>query len=131
MTSAQVHTTVGSKGNISETFDFILEFEKFFDTIEDRTQDAVSSTISEETQVLRDTLGNHPDWSPMKDSAEVRLEDGMLAYRVEDPRAMDIEYGNPQKKIVATGLLRSTAVSRSQDVTESIMNKIIGGLQDA
>lgn len=116
MTSAQPYTSTGSKPLVSGDFAVTGFLESFIETYETAIQESLEETISEEQKKFSDTLGRHPDWSTMADGARVRLSEEGLEYTVDgDPDVIShLEYGNPLKKISATGVVRSTA-RRSQE----------------
>jgi hypothetical protein len=69
-------------------------------------------------------LANHPDWADKKGNAKVSLTPEGINYSVDHEDAMDLEYGNPMRKVVGTGVLRSTAKRRSFDVTKELMGRV-------
>lgn len=129
MTSAQPHTSKDSKPAISGNFSLFGQLTEFTQTYGDRASKSLEAVIEDERKALKDTLSQHPDWSDLADKSDVQVNDGDLEYIVDDPYAMDLEYGNPQKNIVATGLLRATAVSRATEVTSGLSRRIMEGLQ--
>jgi hypothetical protein len=89
---------------------------------------AIKETLTVEKDYLRNTLSNHPDWSDKVDKASVALNAGGINYSVDHEDAQDLEYGNPMRNTVATGVLRSTAKRRSYDVSKEFMNRVAKGL---
>jgi hypothetical protein len=87
--------------------------------------------LSEESSALKEQLSRHTDWADKVDSANVSVKDGFMEYTVDHPDAQDLEYGNPMKKVVATGALRSIAKSREFTVNESLMRHLSSKLPDA
>ena len=131
MTSTQPHTRTGSSSVISGTPTVISVLEESLESYLDAVKEAVRSVEDEETVALRDQLSRHPDWADKSDSANVHANEGFLNYEVSHPDAMDLEYGNPMKKIVATGVLRSIAKRREYDVNQSLMRHLSSRLPDA
>lgn len=131
MTSAQLHTSTGSKPIVSGDFSILSILEETVDTYESAMSQSLSSVLSEESSVLKEQLSRHPDWADKVDSANVSVKDGFMEYTVDHPDAQDLEYGNPMKKVVATGILRSVAKSREYDVNESLMRHLSNRLPDA
>lgn len=131
MTSAQLHTTTGSKEVISGNLSILSIIEESVDYYEDALSESLYSVIDEESSILKEQLSSHPDWSDKVDSANVSVKDGHMEYSVDHPDAMDLEYGNPMKQVIATGILRSVAKSREYDVNESLMRHLSSRLPDA
>lgn len=131
MTSAQSYTRKGSGSVISGTPTTISVLEESLDGYLNAVEHAVRSVEQEETTALRDQLSRHPDWADKSDSANVHANEGFLNYEVNHPDAMDLEYGNPMKKIVATGVLRSVAKRREYDVNQSLIRHLSSRLPDA
>jgi hypothetical protein len=131
MTSTQLHTSTGSKPIISGDFSIISILEETVATYEEAMTQSLSSVVDEESSVLKEQLSQHPDWADKVDSANVSVKDGHMEYSVNHPDALDLEYGNPLKKVVATGTLRSIAKSREYDVNESLMRHLSSRLPDA
>lgn len=131
MTSAQLHTTTGSKPIVSGNFSIISILEETVNTYEDAMSQSLSSVVNEESSILKEKLSRHPDWADKVDSANVSVKDGFMEYSVDHPDALDLEYGNPIKKVVATGALRSIAKSREYDVNDSLMRHLSSRLPDA
>jgi hypothetical protein len=131
MTSAQLHTSTGSKPIVSGDFSILSILEETVDTYESAMSQSLSSVLSEESSALKEQLSRHPDWADKVDSANVSVKDGFMEYTVDHPDAQDLEYGNPMKKVVATGALRSIAKSREFTVNESLMRHLSSRLPDA
>ena len=121
MTSTQSYTTTGSKKLISGTFGLIPYLNAVLDAYPEALVGAIKDITSEETGVLKDSMTNHPDWSPYADKAHASYEDGQLHYGLqglssdEETSAHALEYGNPVMNVTATGLLRSVAANRTHD----------------
>jgi hypothetical protein len=131
MTSAQLHTSTGSKPIVSGDFSILSILEETVDTYESAMSQSLSNVLSEESSALKEQLSRHPDWADKVDSANVSVKDGFMEYTVDHPDAQDLEYGNPMKKVVATGALRSIAKSREFTVNESLMRHLSSKLPDA
>jgi hypothetical protein len=131
MTSAQLHTTTGSKPIVSGEFSLLSILEETVEVYEKAMSESLSSVASAESNILKQRLANHPDWADKVDSANVSVKDGHMEYTVDHPDAQDLEYGNPMKKVVATGILRSVAKSREYDVNESLMRQLSSRLPSA
>lgn len=131
MTSAQPHTRTNSKPIVSGDFSILSLLEETVEVYEEAMAESLSSVASAESSILKERLANHPDWADKVDSANVSVKDGHIEYTVDHPDATDLEYGNPVKKVVATGMLRSVAKSREYDVNESLMRQLSSRLPDA
>lgn len=131
MIPAQLHASSGSGAVISGEFYALSLLKDIVDEYPAALEKAMIDLVEEEKGALTDRMGNHPDWGYLEDKAYVSVTTEGLEYGVADEIASDLEYGNPQKKIVASGLLRSTAKRRSFDLGKSLMDKISKGLPDA
>lgn len=131
MTSAQSHTRTGSRPIVSGNFSILSILEETVNSYEDAMEQSLSSVVNEESTVLKEKLSQHPDWADKAESAKVSVSGGSLDYSVDHPDAMDLEYGNPMKQVVPTGVLRSIAKSREYDVNESLMRHLSSRLPDA
>lgn len=131
MTSAQSHTTAGSRPLVSGQLAIFSILEESVNNYETALTDAVSDVVGEESEALKDQLSRHPDWSDKVDDANVSYNNGHLEYSVDHPDAVDLEYGNPMRKVTATGVLRSIAKRREYDVNQSLMRHLSSRLPDA
>lgn len=131
MTSAQSHTRTGSGPIVSGNFSILSILEETVNSYEEAMTQSLSSVVNEESSVLKEQLSRHPDWADKADLAKVSVNEGALEYTVDHPDAMDLEYGNPMKKVVPTGILRSIAKNREYSVTESLMRHLSSRLPDA
>lgn len=131
MTSAQLHTSTGSKPIVSGEFSLLSILEETVDVYEDVLAKSLSTVASEESTILKERLANHPDWADKVDSANVSVKDGFLEYTVDHPDAQKLEYGNPMENVVATGMLRSIAKSREYDVNSALTSYLSSGLPSA
>lgn len=126
MTLLQQHASTGSKTLISGA----LAVETYYGAVAKRALDSLQETIAEveqeESEALKDRMSLHPMWAGMVDSARVSVTQNNISYIVEDEGAVDAEYGNPQKEIVASGLLRSQARRRSEDIERGLVAKVLG-----
>jgi len=128
MTSAQMHTSTGSGKIVSGEFSLFASLEQQIKKYDKAMDGAIKETLTVEKDYLRNTLSNHPDWSDKVDKASVALTAGGINYSVDHEDAQDLEYGNPMRNTVATGVLRSTAKRRSYDVSKEFMNRVAKGL---
>lgn len=128
MTSLQSHASTGSSKTISGDFYLLSLLEDSISGYPDALEKALSDLLAEEKAELTDRMSAHPDWSHLSDKAEVSFEGNNVKYAVNDDVAVDLEYGNPQTSITATGLLRSTAKRRSFDLATRLMDKVSKGL---
>jgi hypothetical protein len=132
MTSAQLHTSKDSKGIIHGEFPFIFALDTLVAKYPEAVAEAVAETLSNEQTHLSNVMSDHPDWAHLSDKAQVSISDGSLEYGVNEPsdETNMLEFGDPSKRVVATGLLRSTAFKRSQDIkkqlTEAVSRKLGG-----
>lgn len=124
MTSAQLYTSTGSDSAVSGQFFMISDLERKIDMYENALDDALEETLSVEKQFLSNTLSNHPDWADKADNANVSLTNDGFQYSVNHDDAQDLEYGNPARNVVATGVLRSTAKRRSYDLGNEFYSRV-------
>jgi hypothetical protein len=124
MTSAQLHTSTGSGKIVSGELVLFSDLQNKIDKYDKAIDGALEETLNYEKTHLTDTLSNHPDWADKSGNAKVSFTPEGINYSVDHEDAMDLEYGNPARKVVATGLLRSTAKRRSYDVTNELMGRI-------
>jgi hypothetical protein len=125
MTSTQLHTNTGSKPIISGTLSVVHGLEDVVSNAQRYIAEAIVEAIEEEHLNLKETLERHPDWADLVDDSEVSFSDEGVNYSVNADGAMDLEYGNPQRNIIATGALRSIAKRRSYTVSRSITEKFL------
>lgn len=126
MTSAQLHIGTDSKPIISGMPGAIADADAVMADIRKRVAQSLTEMVGEEDEALKDFLGQHPDWASVLDDSSVTTDGSSLEYRVLHPTAMDLEYGNPQENIVATGSLRSFAAQRSQVLGSTLVKKVLG-----
>lgn len=132
MTSAQLHTSTNSNSIIRGEFPTAWFFEDLLEAYPQAVIASVKELLENEQALLSDTMSNHPDWAHLSDEAKVVLVDGQVEYSINNPtnEVTMLEYGDPTKKVVATGLLRSTAFKRTQDLkrelTSLLSNKLSG-----
>lgn len=131
MTSAQSYTRTGSSPAVSGNLSILAILEDTADQYVDALAESLSAVVSEESEYLKSQLSRHPDWADKVDSTNVSYRNGKLEYSVSHPDAVDLEYGNPTKKVVATGTLRSVAKSREYDTKESLMRHLSSRLPSA
>jgi len=128
MTSLQPHASTVSGPIIEGDFYLLGILEDSVVGYSAAVEVALSRLIDEESKALSSRLSAHPDWNHLSDKAEVNLTSTGLEYAVHDDVAADLEYGNPQTNITATGLVRSVAKRRSFDLTKRLMEHIARGL---
>lgn len=132
MTSAQLHTSTNSNSIIRGEFPTAWFFEDLLEAYPKAVVASVKELLENEQAQLSNTMSNHPDWAHLSDEAKVGLVDGHVEYSVNNPtnEVSMLEYGDPTKQVVATGLLRSTAFKRTQDLkrelTSLLSNKLSG-----
>lgn len=132
MTSAQLHTSTDSNSIIRGEFPTAWFFEDLLEAYPKAVIASVKELLANEKEHLSSTMSNHPDWSHLADEAKVGLVDGQIEYSVNNPtnEVNMLEYGDPTQQVVATGLLRSTAFKRTQDLkrelTSLLSNKLSG-----
>lgn len=131
MTSAQSYTRTGSGPIVSGNFFILNILEETVNSYETAMVESLSDVVNTESDYLKDQLSRHPDWADKAENAEVSYNGGYLEYSVSHPDAADIEYGNPMRKVVATGTLRSIAKGREYDVNESLMKHLSSRLPSA
>jgi hypothetical protein len=131
MTSAQPYINKGSGTVISGLPSFVSLLEETISVYGSSLEKAVQDTIEQETTIFKEQLSKHPDWADKVDDGEVTVSEGHLNYAVNHPDALDLEYGNPIKKVVATGTLRSIAKRREYDVNQSLMRHLSNRLPNA
>ena len=132
MTSAQLHTSTNSNSIIRGEFPTAWFFEDLLEAYPKAVVASVKELLENEQAQLSNTMSNHPAWAHLSDEAKVGLVDGHVEYSVNNPtnEVSMLEYGDPTKQVVATGLLRSTAFKRTQDLkrelTSLLSNKLSG-----
>jgi hypothetical protein len=126
MTSVQLHTTMNSKPTLSGNFAIVNLLDELISEYEDITKEALYETVDAETEHLRSNMEAHPDWAPLAENALVALTPSGLEYKVSgDTTTSDLlEFGDPTKGIAATGLLRSTAFQRTQEVSKQFSERL-------
>jgi hypothetical protein len=132
MTSAQLHTSTNSNSIIRGEFPTAWFFEDLLKAYPKAVLASVNELLANEQAHLAKSMSNHPDWAHLSDEAKVGLVDGHVEYSVNTPtnEVTMLEYGDPTKKLVATGLLRSTAFNRSQNLKKeltSLLSKKLSG----
>jgi hypothetical protein len=131
MTSTQPYVNKGSGTIISGTPSIIGLFEDTLSVYMKSLDEAIKQTEEQESTIFKEQLSSHPDWADKMDDAIVSVNEGHFNYEVNHPDAMDIEYGNPSRKVVATGFLRSTAKNREYSVNESLLKNLSDRLPNA
>lgn len=131
MTSLQPHASTDSAQTISGDFYLLSLLNDSVQAYPEALDEAILSLLEEEKRELSGRMSAHPDWGYLSDKAEVSLTEDGIKYAVNDEIAVDLEYGNPQTNIVATGLLRSVAKRRSFGLVSRFMEKISKGLPRA
>jgi len=116
--------TVGSKPIVSGEMALFADIQRQINNYEKALEGAIEETIGHEQKYLSNTLSNHPDWADKAGNAKVSFTPEGINYSVDHEDATDLEYGNPMRKVVATGVLRSTAKRRSYDVTKELMGRV-------
>ena len=124
MTSTQSYMSVGFKPIVSGEMALFADIERQINNYEKALEGAIEETIGHEQKYLSNTLSNHPDWADKAGNAKVSFTPEGINYSVDHEDATDLEYGNPMRKVVATGVLRSTAKRRSYDVTKELMGRV-------
>jgi hypothetical protein len=124
MTSAQLHTNTNSKPIVSGEFALFSGLEQQIKDYDEALNRALEETLDAEKTHLTNTLSNHPDWADKSGNAKVSFTPEGVNYSVDHEDALDLEYGNPMRNVVATGVLRSTAKRRSYDVTKELMGRV-------
>lgn len=124
MTSTQSYMSVGFKPIVSGEMALFADIERQINNYEKALEGAIEETLGHEQKYLSSTLSNHPDWADKAGNAKVSFTPEGINYSVDHEDATDLEYGNPMRKVVATGVLRSTAKRRSYDVTKELMGRV-------
>lgn len=128
MTSAQVHTAgVSRKPILSGEFAVVGHIGGVVSTIGPSLMNAIQSAVQQEQEYLQQRMDEHPDWKLLSPGANVTLEDDQIVYGVSpeyEEDAMALEYGDPMKKVIATGLLRGTARRREEDLPHELMAQV-------
>ena len=126
MTSAQLHTPMDSKSIIHGEFPVVWFFEDLLNDYPKAVVASVKELLENEQSHLSDTMSNHPDWAHLASDAKVDLVDGHIEYGVNKPanEISVLEYGDPSQQVVATGLLRSTAFKRSNELRKELTDLI-------
>lgn len=124
MTSAQLHTSMGSAPLLSGTPVVLSEVDEMLSDIKLHIANALVELAGDEKTNLMKILNQHPDWAEFVNDVSVSVSDKGLAYLIHGDDANDLEYGNPQKDIAATGMVRGFAKRRSYELGHSLVNKI-------
>ena len=132
MTSAQLHTSTNSNSIIRGEFPTAWFFEDLLEAYPKAVVASVKELLENEQSHLSNNMSNHPDWAHLSNEAKVAIVDGHVEYSVNNPtnEVTMLEYGDPTQKVVATGLLRSTAFKRTQDLKReltSLLSKKLSG----
>ena len=117
---------MNSKPTLSGNFAIVNLLDELISEYEDITKEALYETVDAETEHLRSNMEAHPDWAPLAENALVALTPSGLEYKVSgDTTTSDLlEFGDPTKGIAATGLLRSTAFQRTQEVSKQFSERL-------
>jgi hypothetical protein len=117
---------MNSKPTVSGEFAIVGLMDELISEYSEITQKALYETVDAETTHLRSNMENHPDWAPLAENAFVDITPDGLEYKVSgDTTTSDLlEFGDPTKGIAATGLLRSTAFQRTQEVSHEFSQRL-------
>lgn len=126
MTSASTYTATGSS---DDTYTYFEDIDALIDMVNvypQALQEALSETKQAEEDNLREAMLRHPDWMGLSEHAAVDYSGGQFSYRVSDQQelASALEYGDPTRKITATGLLRSMAKRREEDAKKELVDRL-------
>jgi len=126
MTSAQSHTRMNSKSVITGEFPFVSFFSEYLTAFPSAYKGALEDTVAAEHSHLSERMSAHPDWVEHAPNADVSVVGNHLEYGVSanKDKAKLVEYGDPSKKVVPTGLLRSTALHRSYGLKSEFSDRI-------
>ena len=121
MTASSTYSRNGSSASTPAEFSpFVSWVESAVSSLPQAIVQAVAAVEKEEKSFLEDRLNKHPDWAAIKPVVNVNYGEGGMVYQVPGAKAHQLEYGNPEDSIVATGLVRSTAKRREYDVQQSM-----------
>lgn len=126
MTSTSTYTAMGSSDDKYTYFSAVDDLIDMAEVYPEALQEALLETKQAEEDNLRRAMLRHPDWMGLSDNATVDYAGGEFSYRVNDKHdlASALEYGDPTRKITATGLLRSMAKRREDDVKRELTDRI-------
>jgi hypothetical protein len=125
MTASSTYSRNGSSASTPAEFSpFVSWVESAVNALPQAIVQAITAVEKEEKTFLEDRLNRHPDWAAIKPNANVRYGQEGMVYQVPGAQAHQLEYGNPEESIVATGLVRSTAKRREYDVQQSLTGHI-------
>ena len=117
---------MNSKSVITGEFPFVSFFSEYLTAFPSAYKGALEDTVAAEHSHLSERMSSHPDWVEHAPNADVSVVGNHLEYGVSanKDKAKLVEYGDPAKKVVPTGLLRSTALRRSHDLQSEFSDRI-------
>ncbi len=132
MTASSTYSSTGSNAPVPAEFGpFFAWVSQAVASLPNTILQAISQVEAQEKAALEDRLNRHPDWASIAPEVNVKYGDNGLTYSVSGAKAHQLEYGNPEDSIVATGLVRSTAKRREYDVQKSMTDYVNKGITRA
>lgn len=125
MNSLQSHTSTGTKPLISGYFSLASNYEGFLKDVDEHISNTLSNIAEEETLSFKNRLNETPDWKHTQETAGVSVSLTNVEFSVGHEDAQDLEYGNPMANRVASGLIRSQAKRRSDEIGISLATRVI------
>lgn len=93
--------------------------------IENILNEVINKKVADLGVRFRKELRDDNLWSSIANDAEVRIDDGQLIVRVNNPLSMDLEYGTPQRPMRPR--IRAFEQTATQELNE-LLNKVLGGI---
>jgi len=125
MNSLQSHTSTGTKPIISGYFSLASNYEDFLKDVDEHISNTLSNIAEEENLSFKNRLNETPDWKHTQETADVSVSLTNVEFSVGHEDAQDLEYGNPMANRVASGLIRSQAKRRSDEIGTSLATRVI------
>jgi len=125
MNSLQSHTSTGTKPIISGYFSLASYYESFLENVDAHISSTLNNISKEETLSFKNRLNETPDWKHTQETADVSISLTDVEFSVGHDDSQDLEYGNPLVNRVASGLIRSQAKRRSDEIGTSLATRVI------
>ena len=125
MNSLQSHTSTGAKPLISGYFSIASRYDDLVENVGEHIANTLSNIAKEESLDFKNRLNETPDWKHTQETAQVSLTADSVEFSVGHEDAQDLEYGNPMVNRVASGLIRSQAKRRSEQIGGSLASRVV------
>lgn len=127
MTLPQTHTAMGSGKALSGSFALVDIFSSLVSSMQRTADQTIDGIEEEETDNFQQVLRHHPSWKGMEQDGRVSITKDHISYIVDNEGARDAEYGNPMMDKVASGVLRSHAYGRSEELSKHLVGRLAEG----